>query len=202
MAAIVVPFRSAGKRRLTPLPEDLRASLALAMLADVLSACTAELSTFVVTGDEAARSLAEQVGAAVVDDPSGGQGAAVAAGLRAVDDGLVLVVNADLPTVTPGELRTLLQATPAHGNALAPAADGTTNALGLSAPSLFAPLYGAGSAERFRAHAARLGGRSVTVALPGLLADVDSYEDLLRSGRRAGPRTRAALSSLHAEALS
>ena len=60
-----------------------------------------------------------------------------------------LVVNADLPCATPEALRRLAAA----GLALVEARDGTTNALSLPDPRLFAPLYGPASADRFRAHA-------------------------------------------------
>ena len=67
------------------------------MLGDVLTACVATGRTLLVTGDAAARALAEELGAEPVDDPGGGQGAAVAAGLERVDNGAVIVVNADVP---------------------------------------------------------------------------------------------------------
>ena len=70
------------------------------------------------------------------------------------------------------------------GLALVEAADGTTNALSLPDPSVFAPLYGPGSADRFRAHAP-----FATVAIPELGA-----RRRLRRGSRAphGCRARAA----------
>ena len=114
-------------------------------------------------------------GAEAVDDPGDGLGAAVAAGLALVD-GHALVVNADLPCATPASLRLLAAA----GLALVEAEDGTTNALSLPDPSVFAPLYGPGSAARFRAHAP-----FATVAIPELEADVDTGEDLERLRRAA-----------------
>ena len=59
----------------------------------------------------------------------------------------MLVVNADLPCAKARDLLTLLGALPEGGIALVEAADGTTNALALAAPHLFAPLYGPGSAD-------------------------------------------------------
>ena len=76
------------------------------------------------------------------------------------------------------------------------AADGTTNALSLSSPSLFAPLYGQGSADRFCAHVRALGGEAVRAAIPHLVDDVDDLADLRRLGLGAGPRTQAALAGL------
>ena len=55
------------------------------------------------------------------------------------------------------ELRSLLASTPPGGIALVASADGRTNALSLSAPQLFEPLYGPRSAERFQASAERTG---------------------------------------------
>src|SRR5439155_3086812 len=99
-------------------------------------------------------------------DPGRGQGAAVASALR---PGRALVVNADLPAATPDDLLRLDRAIPEGGLALVAAADGTTNALGLSSSELFAPVYGPGSAARFRALAA-----STALALPNLVHDVDT----------------------------
>jgi 2-phospho-L-lactate/phosphoenolpyruvate guanylyltransferase len=119
-----------------------------------------------------------------------GQGPAVEAALRRLEPvGPVLVVNADLPCVQPDDLRALLEAVPPGGIALVPATDGTTNALALADAALFEPLYGAGSAERFLALAARV----VTVEHPNLAHDVDTLDDLRRHELRTGPRTQMAL---------
>ena len=194
MAAIVVPFRGAGgKQRLDPLPDAERDALALAMLADVLAACRPVGETTVVTSDELAGRLAEEHDAEVVADPGSGQGAAVAAGLRGIE-GRVLVVNADVPCVVPSDLRSLEAATPEDGLAYVAAPDGTTNALGLSSPAHFAPLYGPGSAERFRMHAHTIGVEVVPAAIPNLADDVDSMDDIDRLELRVGPRTLAELS--------
>jgi 2-phospho-L-lactate guanylyltransferase (CobY/MobA/RfbA family) len=172
MPAIVVPFRADGKARLG----ERRTALAKAMLDDVLAACA-------------------PVGEAVVADAAGGQGAAVEAALARVGEEQVLIVNADLPCLDPDDLVALAEAVPEDGLAVAPAGDGTTNALGLSRPSLFAPLYGPGSAEEFRAHASQLGVPSVVVRRPGLADDVDTLTDLERLADRVGPRTKEALAS-------
>ena len=63
---------------------------------------------------------------------------------------------------------------------------------------LFAPLYGAGSAERFRARAARLGVPAHTAEIPNLADDVDALTDLERLEGRLGPRTVVALEQLRA----
>jgi 2-phospho-L-lactate guanylyltransferase (CobY/MobA/RfbA family) len=132
----------------------------------------------------------------LVEDRGEGQGEAVAAGLRALETTPVLVVNADLPCAQPRDLLTLLGALPAHGLALVAAADGTTNALALSAPHLFAPLYGPGSAERFLARAARLGAPAAVAEIPNLAKDVDTLADLELLEGRLGRRTSAALDAL------
>lgn len=181
--AIVVPFRAAtGKRRLRPLPADTRSALALAMLEDVLTACRAIGETTVVTA-------------------GGGQGAAVAAALAGLGPGRVLVVNADLPCVVPDDLRRLELAMPPGGIGLVAAQDGTTNALALASPDLFAPLYGPGSAGRFRTHADKLGVGSAAAPIPNLADDVDELGDLERLAARLGPRTSAVVARLDAGAV-
>src|SRR5919201_4145646 len=150
MAIIVVPFRASDpKRRLDPVADEIRLRLAEAMLGDVLEATVAVGRTLVVSSEL----LPLPPGIEHVDDPGHGQGAAVRAGLDATAGlpGPFLVVNADLPCVTPRDLLALAGAIPDGGLALVAAADGTTNALALSSPELFAPLYGPGSAARFAA---------------------------------------------------
>ena|SRR5436309_8135552 len=180
MPTVVVPFRRENaKLRLRPLPKEARAALAEAMLADVLAACEAVGSSTVVARE--------------VD-----QGEAVATALRGVESGSILIVNADLPCVQARDLLALLGALPGGGLAVVEAEDRTTNALALAAAHLFAPVYGPGSAERFRARAARLGVPFVTVEIPNLAEDVDTLADLERLEDRLGPRTAAELGQLRA----
>ena len=173
MPTIVIPFRAEGAKQ--RLPEELRAELARAMLADVVAA-------------------AGEVGRTLVADGKG-QGAAAEAALSDVREMPVLVVNADLPAVTPRDLLSLLGSIPPDGIAVAAAADGTTNALGLAARGLFEPLYGPASAERFLTL-----GPSRLVEIPNLAEDVDTLADLERLEPRLGPRTLAALESLRSAA--
>jgi 2-phospho-L-lactate guanylyltransferase len=190
---IVVPYRGAsGKQRLDA-PEELREQLALAMLGDVLAAAVVAGRTVVVTSDAAGSAVAAELGAETVDDPGGGQGAAVAAAVGQLGEGVVLVVNADLPCVVPHDLRTLAGAADLGAVGLVEAEDGTTNALALPSPSLFEPLYGAGSAARFRDHSSQAGVTAIAAAIPNLSDDVDTLADARRVGLRAGPRTQAAL---------
>jgi 2-phospho-L-lactate/phosphoenolpyruvate guanylyltransferase len=190
---IVVPYRGEnGKQRLAA-PPDVRARLTLAMLADVITACAATGRTLLVTNDPEAGAVAREAGAETVDDPGGGQGQAVAAGLARAHSAPALVVNADLPCVTPRDLRALAEIAELGALGLVEAADGTTNALALPRASLFAPLYGRGSAARFRAHAKQHGVDAVAAAIRNLADDVDTVEDLTRLALRVGPRTQAAL---------
>jgi 2-phospho-L-lactate guanylyltransferase len=179
--SVVVPFRAASaKRRLHALDEEARADLARRMLAKVIAAATAVGPTILVTEPDAscARALASEHGVQVVDDPGDGQGAAVAAGLAEVTEWPALVVNADLPTVEPRDLLALLGVMPAEGIAIAPAPDGTTNALALAKPGLFEPLYGPGSAARFRARAEELGIEVAQLTAPALAHDIDTVAEL------------------------
>jgi 2-phospho-L-lactate guanylyltransferase len=163
MTTVVVPFRGTnGKSRLA-LPERERRELALSMLRRVLEAAADVGDIVLVTDDEEARSLAPRW----IEDPGGGQGAAVEAAL-AQAQGPTLVVNADLPKVESQDLRDLLAAIPDDGVAIVEAPDGTTNALGLAEPALFEALYGPGSAARFKERGA------VAVDLPGLAEDLDT----------------------------
>jgi 2-phospho-L-lactate guanylyltransferase (CobY/MobA/RfbA family) len=194
MATVVVPFRGSDpKRRLDPVADEIRLRLAEAMLGDVLDAAVAVGRTFVVSVEP----LPFPPGVEHVVDPGHGQGLAVRAALDAAAGvpSPYLVVNADLPCVTPRDLLALAGAIPEDGLAIARAADGTTNALGLAGAGLFEPLYGAGSAQRYAMLAP-----SRLVHVPNLLDDVDTLDDLHRLADRLGPRTRAVLDELDREA--
>jgi 2-phospho-L-lactate guanylyltransferase len=188
---MVVPFAgAAGKTRLAAALRTHQ-EVSLAMLGDVLTAAVAFAPTLVVSGDAAGAALARELGATAVAEPGGGQGAAVAAALERAGDERVLVVNADLPCVVADDLEALAAAIPAGALALVEARDGTTNAIGLSSAAVFMPVYGPGSAARFRALAAG----SVSVPLPNLVDDVDTLADLERLFARCGPRTQSCLAT-------
>ena len=196
MTAIVVPFRGAGGKRRFEAADDVRLRLAHAMLGDVVTACVATARTVVVTSDQDAAALAAELGAETLPD-AGGQGAAVAAALaRLPEEEPALVVNADVPCVVPHDLRTLAGAAELGAVGLVEAEDGTTNALALPHPSVFAPLFGADSARRFRDHAAAAGFAAVAAAIPNLVDDVDTVGDLEALALRVGPRTQAVLADV------
>ena len=150
---------------------------------DVVGACTAIGPTVVVAPAGELRPAGDPFA-----DPDGGQGAAVRAGLDAAvaagGPAPYLVVNADLPCVTARDLLALAGAVPDGGLALAAAADGTTNALALSSPDLFAPVYGPGSAARFAA----LGAVAARSTRRTSIDDVDTVADLERLRRRGSAR--------------
>lgn len=191
MATIVVPFRGSDPKQRLAVDDPARRALAEAMLADVVAAASAVGDVLVVA--PAGTSVPST--AAHVADPRRGQGAAVEAGLAAATAaGLpapYLVVNADLPCAGPRDLLALAGAVPGDGLALVAAADGTTNALAFGDPSLFEPVYGPGSAERFAAL-----GRSTELDAPNLVDDVDTLDDLSRLQGRLGEHTRHVLVSL------
>ena len=132
---------------------------------------------------EDVRAACAPIGEVLVCDAPGGQGQALAAFLEDLS-GPVVIVNADLPCAASIELEALASAAPA----LVAASDGTTNALALTDAGDFVPLYGPGSAGRY---AAALQARALD--LPGLRDDVDTWDDLVRVGERAGPNTRRLL---------
>jgi 2-phospho-L-lactate guanylyltransferase len=87
------------------------------------------------------------------------------------------VISADLPDLRADEVEALLEATPAHGIAIARARDGGTNAVAMRPPGVVRTCFGErGSAA---VHAG-LGVPHVMVDLPGLAFDVDTPADLAR----------------------
>ena len=170
MTTVVVPFAGTeGKTRLDA-SRSARRDLSLAMLADVLAAAIVVGGTLVVTGDAEARALAADAGAG--DGRRPGRRARRGGSRRARARRRAARRSSSTPTCRascPPTCARSLAATPARGLALVEALDGTTNALGLSAPEIFAPLYGPDSAS----------------ALPRAL---EPARDRLR--RRAEPRRR------------
>ena len=151
-----------------------------------------------MTEDDRAAALVAGLGAALADDPGGGQGAAVAAvAERGSSPGRSSSSTPTCPAssrTTCGRCSGRLRPTAwptcprgrRHDECARPARAGASSR----------PLYGPGSAERFRAHAEQLGATALAVAIPNLADDVDTEADLERVGLRAGPRTQAAIASL------
>jgi 2-phospho-L-lactate guanylyltransferase len=200
VTTLVIPFAGIdGKTRLHA-SNRVRHDVSLAMLGDVLAAARSVGELRLVTPDEEGAALGRDVGAEVIDDPGGGQGAAVRAALDGLEPGAIVIANADVPCALPDDFRALLAATPAGGVAVVEANDGTTNALSIPAAEAFAPLYGPDSARRFLAHARGLGLEAVSAAIPNLAADVDTLGDLQRLRLRLGPRTQMSLATIPAAA--
>jgi 2-phospho-L-lactate/phosphoenolpyruvate guanylyltransferase len=187
----IVPVKALeqAKRRLSSVLSDAaRQQLVLAMLEDVLAALAGVESidwTVVVTGDQRVAALAQSRGASVLPEPGAGLNAAVASAVayassRAACQALVL--PADVPLTTSGELRSLVQSRGAQpGITLAPSHDSNgTNGLLLMPPHAVAPCYGPGSYLR---HLSQAMARRVdvnVVHLEGLARDIDEPHDLAR----------------------
>lgn len=159
-----------GKSRLSGvLDEDARGDLVLYLLRRVVNACLeADLEVCVVSPDSEVHAAARALGADALDDGGRDLSASIGLALERHAAALgVVVLAADLPNVTAGDVRELI----AHARplALVAAADGTTNAIAASPPAAFRPSYGPGSA-------ARHGGTHLR--LVGIERDVDTPADL------------------------
>ena len=180
LAIVPVKGLNGAKTRLVPLlSPDERAELVRGMLAAVLAACAEGKfvsSTLVVTPEP---ELAP-AGVEVLLDPGEGHAAALASALadRRAANG-ALVVMADCPFATGRSLDRLVAA--AAPVALVPALDGGLNALALSSPRLFEPVFGVPDAATRTIERARTAGlEPALVDEPGLAFDVDRPVDLKR----------------------
>jgi 2-phospho-L-lactate guanylyltransferase len=100
----------------------------------------------------------------------------------------IVVLHADLPLVSGGDIDALVRAGRRTGLALAADERGSgTNALYLPARSDFRFQFGADSRRRHLEEAAHAGLTAVTVDVPGLSFDVDGPEDLERLLARGDP---------------
>jgi len=185
----IKPFATAKTRLESLLTRPECARLAEEMARDVLRALYAapdisgialpttekKLATLAAgaTAGKATRFYAEQPG----EDYRAALGR-VAAELAAHGARQLLVLPADLPLLSSGDVQQLLES---HrgGVTLCPAAvDGGTNGLLLSPPTLIPFLYGPDSAARHRAAAAAVGVTAQTADLPAFARDVDSPDDV------------------------
>lgn len=149
--------------------------LAAARTAGVLAA------TVVVSRDEEVLALARCGGAVALLEEAHGLNRALEQARRyaiAAGAGAVLVLPADLPLVTPGDIRRLCKDAEEKAVVVAASADGGTNALLLCPPDALKFRFGPDS---FRRHieAAKRAGLPIQVYESATLAvDVDRPEDL------------------------
>lgn len=187
--AAIIPLkrRSDVKSRLAArLSEAERRQLAQAMLRDVIAGCRAAAvfhEIVVITPDRSlAGELAQEDVRLLLEQPPHDLNHALDQALawaarNAIRSALILA--ADLPLVTPGELRTLLQAGRDVAVAIAPDRRGRgTNALLLRPPDALRPQFGVDSLLRHKQAAARNGLPLAEVSLPGLAFDIDLVDDL------------------------
>jgi 2-phospho-L-lactate/phosphoenolpyruvate guanylyltransferase len=179
LAIVPVKGLENAKTRLAPvLSARERALLVREMLECVLEACgeaAAVTDILVVTPDP---SLAREID--VLVDEGAGHARAIAKALadpRARNG--ALIVMADCPLALPEPLDRLAES--ARSVALAPAEDGGLNALALTDPRSFKPVFGVPDSARVTLERARTAGLSPTVLDEPLLAfDVDRPADLQR----------------------
>ena len=184
---VVIPFRAGGKSRL---PAEIRVDVALAMLGDVVEAAVEVGDTRVVTDDPAGRLVAVGLGAEPIDDPGGGQGAAVAEALSGAEE-ICLVVNADVPRVRPSDLNALALPPGVIGNPQ-PFPRCTLAQLGERPEESECPQDAQVGVSEIKLSA------SVSPAqrLRNLVEDVDTVADLQRIGPHGGRRTRAMMEAI------
>jgi 2-phospho-L-lactate guanylyltransferase len=186
-ALVPVKPPDASKTRLAPtLNPQERAELAARMTHDVLSAlqsAPALAGIAVLAADEHGAALARGFPCRLLKDSRPGDlcaslGAA-AAQLAADGAGTVVIVPADLPTLTGADVGALLAAHEG-GVSVAPAArDGGTNALVLTPPRAIECLFGPDSARRHLDAARRAGLTASRLELPGFARDIDTVDDVL-----------------------
>ena len=171
------PFGLAKARLAMVFDAEQREALGRAVAAHTVEAVSAVVGkAWVVTGDEEVSEWARAHGAGVISEPSsdGGLSAAATSVVEAAEGGRWMIVHADLPLVTPKEVRSAWNGVPRNGYLLAPSHDGGTSVFaGYGRPPSF--RYGPGSFHRHLAGVRRHPLRIVTTT--GFLLDLDAPSD-------------------------
>ena len=181
----IKPFAVAKTRLEGLLTRAQCARLAEEMARDVLRALSAapDISGIAILSNEPRlAALAEAATARVYTEHAGEDYrtalSRIAGGLAAHGARHLLVVPADLPTLSSSDIQLLLESHPGGVTVCPAAADGGTNALLMSPPGVIPFLYGPDSASRHLAAAAGAGVDSRTAWLPAFARDVDSPDDV------------------------
>ena len=183
-ALIAIKERSRCKTRLADvLPPPARMELVRAMLGAVLHAArNAQTVHSVLVISPERDTLPADI--AVLADTGESLNSALMQAHRMVREfgcHEIVVLPADLPAITPGEIDELVHAGRAGGFAIAPDAAGVgTNALYLASAAPFQFQFGPDSQSLHLREARRLGLNPRVVRLPGLELDVDMPADLER----------------------
>lgn len=183
----IVPVKrlSHAKQRLAPvLSRNERVKLARTMLHEVLTTlCASDLAgIMVVTSDPMVANLASLFDARVVPDAmETGVNAAVQQGLTALGPtASALVIPADVPFATAGDLRAIIDELQQYPVVLAPAlSDGGTNALAMHAPDMIVPNFGEDSYLRHQMQSRAKGFACGVVSSDGIGCDIDRPQDLV-----------------------
>ncbi len=183
-ALIAIKARAECKTRLTEsLSAGARIQLVRSMLAAVLSAVTRARTVrhiFVVSPE---RDLVPARIPVLADGGTSLNAALMHAHRvqRELGGRTVVILPADLPTVTAAEIDRLVLAGHSSGFAIAPDTEGVgTNALCLVSPQPFRFQFGVDSQRLHLQEAQRMGLIPQVVQLPGLQFDVDTPADLQR----------------------
>jgi 2-phospho-L-lactate guanylyltransferase len=185
---ILVPVKnlSNAKQRLASLlDQPTRTELAQAMLLDVLSVLSNWAScpeVGIVTNDSHAMNLAAKFGFEVIQDSNISETAAIELATQICESRGVestLVIPGDIPLINPAELDQIMNAAPAQGSVLVPAADGRgTNAAFRRPAGLFPLRFGNDSFKPHRAAAEATGLLCAIISLQGIALDIDNPSDL------------------------
>ena len=203
------PLAEAKSRLREVLGEPARAELVLAMLTDVLAAARGAYAgpIYLVTSDRAYDAQRGRFEVGLLPDLGSDYNSAVAAALasdvvRAA--GAAIVLPADIPHATPGDIASAIEALRDAEVVLVPARGGGTGLLGLRPPEAIAPAFGPQSAEAHRQAATNAGLRLAVLDCPSLVRDVDTITDfaaLAEGAASLGAATRAFLATHPLEAL-
>lgn len=191
----IVPLKAldrAKQRLASDLSPPGRRDLMARLFTHVVTSCVAvpQISdVLAVVGDHAGAALARAAGARAIAEPAADLNAAVRHATDSVSTAASLVVVADLPRLTTGDLHRVLDAgARAPCVVVAATRDGGTGALLRRPAAVIDPAFGPMSAGAHLATAQRAGIRAVLVSTPGLTDDVDRPSDLVRHGAVAAPR--------------
>jgi len=176
---ILIPVRAlaTGKTRLGAiLTPTERTALVKAMFDYVVATAQQVAATYILSRDPAVLALADRP---LIERASGLNPALEQASIELGGTEPIMVLHADLPLVTTGDLHAMLAMLDCADAVAAPDRRGRgTNALLLARPGLIPYAFGADSLAAYRATAERQGLRIALCSRPGLEHDLDTPEDL------------------------